>query len=330
MYGGVPGATDGTILTRDAGLATVVYGPGGKWIAHQADEFVEVADIVRCAKVYAEAARRFLTREHRMNGVASGTDQQPRPTCAGIRVGHATRRGDGWLTGTTVVLTGPGGAVGGVDVRGGGPGTRETDLLDPRNAVERVHAVVLTGGSAFGLAAADGVMQGLAADGVGFPVGGPGEVVPIVPGRGDLRPRPRRRLRAAGPTRPSAARRTAPPCRRPARTAVPRACVGAGTGASRRTAQGRHRLGQRGAAGRHHGRRRWSWSTPVGSTVDPDTGELYAARLRPRRRVPCAGSAVGGRRAAGRALGVAAAGPGAALAAGAGHDHRRASPPTPR
>ena len=60
-YGGVPGATDGTILTRDAGLATVVYGPGGKWIAHQADEFVEVADIVTAANVYAETARRFLT-----------------------------------------------------------------------------------------------------------------------------------------------------------------------------------------------------------------------------------------------------------------------------
>lgn len=60
VYGGVPGATDGTILTRDAGLATVVYGPGGKWIAHQADEFVETADVVRCARVYAEAARRFL------------------------------------------------------------------------------------------------------------------------------------------------------------------------------------------------------------------------------------------------------------------------------
>jgi succinyl-diaminopimelate desuccinylase len=59
-YGGVPGATDGTILTRDAGIPTVVYGPGGKWIAHQADEFVEVADIVRCAHVYAEAANRFL------------------------------------------------------------------------------------------------------------------------------------------------------------------------------------------------------------------------------------------------------------------------------
>lgn len=61
VYGGVPGTTDGTILTRDAGLATVVYGPGGKWIAHQADEFVEVDDIITNAKVYAEAAHRFLT-----------------------------------------------------------------------------------------------------------------------------------------------------------------------------------------------------------------------------------------------------------------------------
>jgi succinyl-diaminopimelate desuccinylase len=59
-YGGVPGATDGTILTRDAGIPTVVYGPGGKWIAHQADEFVEVDDIVRCTHVYAAAADRFL------------------------------------------------------------------------------------------------------------------------------------------------------------------------------------------------------------------------------------------------------------------------------
>jgi succinyl-diaminopimelate desuccinylase len=59
-YGGVPGATDGTILTRDAGLATVVYGPGGKWIAHQSDEFVEVADVLLATRVYLEAARRFL------------------------------------------------------------------------------------------------------------------------------------------------------------------------------------------------------------------------------------------------------------------------------
>ena len=100
---------------------------------------------------------------------------------AGIRVGHADRRGDGWLSGTTVVLAPDAGAVAGVDVRGGGPGTRETDALDPRNVVERIHAVVLSGGSAFGLAAADGVMHRLLAAGVGLPVGGPGELVPIVP-----------------------------------------------------------------------------------------------------------------------------------------------------
>jgi L-aminopeptidase/D-esterase-like protein len=99
----------------------------------------------------------------------------------GFRIGHHTADGDGWLTGTTVVLA-TGGAVGGVDVRGGGPGTRETDLLDPRNVVEQVNAVVLTGGSAYGLAAADGVMAALEADGIGFPVGPePGHVVPIVP-----------------------------------------------------------------------------------------------------------------------------------------------------
>jgi succinyl-diaminopimelate desuccinylase len=64
VYGGVPGSTDGTVLTRDAGLVTVVYGPGGKWIAHQADEFVEVDDIVRKARVYVEAARIFLGGSH--------------------------------------------------------------------------------------------------------------------------------------------------------------------------------------------------------------------------------------------------------------------------
>jgi succinyl-diaminopimelate desuccinylase len=56
----VPGTTDGTILARDAGLATVVYGPGGKWIAHQADEYVEISDVETCARVYASAALRFL------------------------------------------------------------------------------------------------------------------------------------------------------------------------------------------------------------------------------------------------------------------------------
>jgi L-aminopeptidase/D-esterase-like protein len=85
------------------------------------------------------------------------------------------------MTGTTVVLAREG-AVGGVDVRGGGPGTRETDLLHPATTVERVHAVVLTGGSAYGLAAANGVMTALEAAGIGFPVGlEPHQVVPIVP-----------------------------------------------------------------------------------------------------------------------------------------------------
>lgn len=60
VYGGVPGTTDGTILWRDAGVPVVVYGPGGKWIAHQADEYVEVDDLIRHAEVYVETARRFL------------------------------------------------------------------------------------------------------------------------------------------------------------------------------------------------------------------------------------------------------------------------------
>ncbi|SEG97141.1 L-aminopeptidase/D-esterase [Nonomuraea solani] len=98
---------------------------------------------------------------------------------AGLRVGHAHRAGGGFLTGTTVVLTPFEGAVAGVDVRGAAPGTRETELLDPRNLVERVHAVVLSGGSAFGLSAACGVMSRLAAAGVGYPVAG--GTVPIVP-----------------------------------------------------------------------------------------------------------------------------------------------------
>ncbi|NJC10379.1 succinyl-diaminopimelate desuccinylase [Micromonospora profundi] len=60
-FGGVPGATDGTILWRDSGIPNVVYGPGPKWIAHQPDEYVEVDDVVRKTRVYAEAALVFLT-----------------------------------------------------------------------------------------------------------------------------------------------------------------------------------------------------------------------------------------------------------------------------
>ncbi len=98
----------------------------------------------------------------------------------GVRVGHVTRDEPGWLTGVTVVVP-PEGTVGGVDVRGGAPGTRETDLLDPTCLVDRVDAVVLAGGSAFGLASADGVLREAYAAGLGWPVGDPGEVVPIVP-----------------------------------------------------------------------------------------------------------------------------------------------------
>ncbi|MFD2352815.1 P1 family peptidase [Nonomuraea ferruginea] len=100
-------------------------------------------------------------------------------TWLGLRVGHHHRAGGGYRTGTTVVLAPSGGMVAGVDVRGAAPGTRETELLDPRNLVERVHAIVLTGGSAYGLSAACGVMSRLADAGVGFPV--EGGVVPIVP-----------------------------------------------------------------------------------------------------------------------------------------------------
>jgi L-aminopeptidase/D-esterase-like protein len=95
----------------------------------------------------------------------------------GIRVGHATDREA--MTGCTVVLSPPEGAVGGVDQRGGAPGTRETDLLRPMHLVQRVHAVLLAGGSAFGLDAAAGVMRWLEERGIGFDTGV--AKVPIVP-----------------------------------------------------------------------------------------------------------------------------------------------------
>src|SRR5438105_10973132 len=95
----------------------------------------------------------------------------------GVRVGHWTDAEA--RTGCTVLLLPPGGAVAGVDVRGSAPGTRETDLLRPGMLVERVHAVALCGGSAFGLAAADGVMRYLREREIGFRT--PAARVPIVP-----------------------------------------------------------------------------------------------------------------------------------------------------
>ncbi|MET7473509.1 P1 family peptidase [Streptomyces sp. NPDC005648] len=150
----------------------------------------------------------------------------------GVRVGHATRSGSGWLTGTTVVLAPEGGAVAAVDVRGGGPGTKETDALDPRNLVERVEAIVLTGGSAYGLDAASGVMAWLEEQGRGVRVGeDPAHVVPVVPaacvfdlGRGgDFRARP-----DAATGRAAVEAAAASPVGAPVREG----CVGAGTGAA--------------------------------------------------------------------------------------------------
>ncbi|MFC7905408.1 P1 family peptidase [Streptomyces nigra] len=151
---------------------------------------------------------------------------------AGLRVGHATRTGDGWLTGTTVVLAPEGGAVAAVDVRGGGPGTKETDALDPRNVVQKVEAIVLTGGSAYGLDAATGVMAWLEEQRRGVRVGSdPAHVVPVVPaacvfdlGRGgDFRARP-----DAGTGRAAVEAAAASE----AGGAVREGCVGAGTGAT--------------------------------------------------------------------------------------------------
>ncbi|GEK00390.1 P1 family peptidase [Streptomyces sp. 1-11] len=203
----------------------------------------------------------------------------------GLRVGHATRAGDGWLTGTTVVLAPEGGAVAGVDVRGGGPGTKETDALDPRNMVQRVDAVVLTGGSAYGLDSASGVMAWLEERGRGVPVGAdPAHVVPVVPaacvfdlGRGgNFRARPDA---ATGRAAVEAAAASAPGAK------VPEGSVGAGTGAVAG--------GMRGGVG--------TASTvlesgvtvaalvvvnSVGSVADPGTGVLYGELFQGRVEYP--------------------------------------------
>ncbi|ANJ07992.1 P1 family peptidase [Streptomyces parvulus] len=195
---------------------------------------------------------------------------------AGLLVGHATRRGGGWLTGTTVVLAPEDGAVAAVDVRGGGPGTKETDALDPRNLVQRVQAVVLTGGSAYGLDAASGVMAWLEERGRGVRVGpDPSHVVPVVPaacvfdlGRGgDFRARPdagtgRAAVEAAwaGADSPGAG--------------VAQGCVGAGTGAVVGTLKGGI-----GTASTLLGSgvtvAALVVANAAGSVTDPETGALY-------------------------------------------------------
>ena len=197
----------------------------------------------------------------------------------GFEIGHHTADSDGWLTGTTVVLAREG-AVGGVDVRGGGPGTRETDLLAPSTLVERVHAVVLTGGSAYGLAAADGVMSGLEQAGVGFPVGREAtEIVPIVPaavifdlGRGgDFGHRPTADFGAAALANASAAD-------------PERGCVGAGTGAKCGGLKGGFGYAEISLASGVSVAAAVAVNA-AGSPVDPITGRLWADRMG-RRRAP--------------------------------------------
>ncbi|MFF3017404.1 P1 family peptidase [Streptomyces sp. NPDC057939] len=206
------------------------------------------------------------------NGVASGADAIT--SVRGIRVGHARLAGGGALSGTTVVLAPRGGAVAGVDVRGGGPGTHETDALDPRNLVRCVEAIVLTGGSAYGLASVHGVMGWLEEQDRGYRVGaGVGEVVPVVPGAalfdlgrgGDFRARPDAAL---GRAAVESAARTA------VGAPVEEGSVGAGTGAVAG--------GLRGGVGSSAIRLSSGITVgalvvvnAVGSVLDPETGVLY-------------------------------------------------------
>jgi L-aminopeptidase/D-esterase-like protein len=140
----------------------------------------------------------------------------------GILVGHYTDTAA--ASGVTVVICAEG-AVAGVDVRGSGPCTRETDLLAPSNLVEHAQAVVLSGGSVYGLVAADGVVRWLAEKGFGFPLD-KGFVAPIVPAAAiyDLD-------RGAEFVPPISAEWGQKACRAAASGSVATGCVGAGTGA---------------------------------------------------------------------------------------------------
>ena len=194
----------------------------------------------------------------------------------GLQVGHWTNLEA--ATGCTVILCGAG-AVAGVDVRGGAPGTRELALLDPLCSVERVHAIMLAGGSAFGLAAADGAMRWLEEHNVGYDVGV--AKVPIVPtailfdlplGNPKVRPDA-----AAGYAACQAA--TAGP--------VAEGNVGAGTGATVGKLLGFQQAtkGGLGTASTEIGRgiiiAALAVVNAAGDVVDPQTGTILAGARRP-------------------------------------------------
>ncbi len=194
----------------------------------------------------------------------------------GIEVGHATDL-EG-LTGCTVVLC-RAGAVGGLDQRGGAPGTRETDLLRPMHRVNEVHGVLLAGGSAFGLAAADGVVRFLEEHGVGFET--TAGRVPIVPAAilfdlalGDARARPDSDMGYAA-------------CQVASDAPVPEGTVGAGTGAAVGGILGPERAMKSGlgsAALSLGGGLVVGAVVTVnafGDVVDPATGEIFAGARSP-------------------------------------------------
>ncbi len=195
----------------------------------------------------------------------------------GISVGHYSDLEN--ITGCTVVIGPPEGAIAGVDVRGSAPATRETDLLRPAHLVERAHAILLTGGSAFGLDAAAGVMRFLEERKIGFPFGG--AYVPIVPAAAlfDLG------IGTAG-VRPSQEAGYAA-CKAAGDGAVEEGSVGAGTGATVG-----HLLGPKlatksgiGAASQRIGKGIIVAAIVVanawGDVIDPQTGSIVAGTRKP-------------------------------------------------
>lgn len=205
---------------------------------------------------------------------------------AGIKVGHYTDAAA--MTGCTAVLF-EGGAVGGVDVRGSAPGTRETDLLRGYNVVERIQAVMLSGGSAYGLDAASGAMQYLEEKNLGTDVGV--GVVPIVPaavifdlGVGSAHVRPGREEGYFA-------------CRAATDGPVETGSVGAGTGATLGKAMGPEHAAKGGvgtACITLPGGAKLAALVVVnalGDVYDPGTGELIAAATINGVKTPCLGAA---------------------------------------
>lgn len=186
----------------------------------------------------------------------------------GIGLGHTSLQSSG---ATAIVSHSPAGMVGAVDVRGGGPGTRETDLLAPHNSVERVHAIMLSGGSAFGLATADGAMRELASRDRGFAVfgeGNPGPRVPIVPGAVIFD------LIVGEPLYPSAedgAQAVAQAFDAPDASS---GSVGAGVGATAGVLRGG--FGQASTLIDDYVVAAGVVANPMGNVIDPETGEFFA------------------------------------------------------